>query len=265
MKILILLFITLFYLHAQDLIKPSNYQDQNVTGWIMSEKLDGIRGYYDGKNLYTKNGKKINTPKWFLKEFPTFELDGELWKDRDSFEEIQSIIMDDIPSDSWKSITYYVFELPNQKGDYYKRIKVLKDYISKHPNAPIKIVPQYKVISKDALTKFYNDIIEKKGEGVIVKDPNKLYHTGRSTSIYKIKPSFDMEGIVVNRNFNKDGSFKSLVVKLDNNITFNLGNGFSDKQRQNPPKIDDKVTFKYYGFTKNGKPKFASFLRIRKD
>jgi DNA ligase-1 len=46
---------------------------------------------------------------------------------------------------------------------------------------------------------------------------------------------------------------------------FNLGGGFTELERVNPPKIDDIVTFKYYGFTKNKKPKFASFLRIRKN
>jgi DNA ligase-1 len=42
-----------------------------------------------------------------------------------------------------------------------------------------------------------------------------------------------------------------------------LGGGFKKEDRLNPPKIGEFVTFKYYGFTKNGKPKFASFLRVR--
>ncbi len=53
-------------------------------------------------------------------------------------------------------------------------------------------------------------------------------------------------------------------MKIENNVIFNLGGGFSDNERLNPPKTGDIVTFKYYGFTKNAKPKFASFLRVRK-
>jgi DNA ligase 1 len=69
---------------------------------------------------------------------------------------------------------------------------------------------------------------------------------------------------VIGHNY-KDKKFKSLIVKQKNEIIFNLGGGFSDKERLNPPRIGDKVTYKYYGFTKYGKPKFASFLRVRKE
>jgi DNA ligase-1 len=72
-----------------------------------------------------------------------------------------------------------------------------------------------------------------------------------------------MEGIIIGYNLRDDKTLKSLVIKLSNGVVFNLGGGLSDEQRKNPPKIGKMVTFKYYGFTKNGKPKFASFLRIR--
>lgn len=75
-----------------------------------------------------------------------------------------------------------------------------------------------------------------------------------------------MEGKVIAVNISdKTKVLKSLKLELENGIIFNLGTGFSNKQRENPPKIGDIVTFKYYSFTKNGKPKFASFLHIRKD
>ena len=73
-----------------------------------------------------------------------------------------------------------------------------------------------------------------------------------------------MEGQVIGHNY-KDKKFKSLKIKLEDGVVFNLGGGFSDKERLNPPKVGDIVTFKYYGFTKNDKPKFASFLRVRKE
>ena len=60
-----------------------------------------------------------------------------------------------------------------------------------------------------------------------------------------------------------ENSKRGLKVKLKNGVIFNLGGGFKKEDRLNPPKIGEFVTFKYYGFTKNGKPKFASFLRVR--
>jgi len=103
---------------------------------------------------------------------------------------------------------------------------------------------------------------------VIVKDPEMPYHTGRSAHVLKVKKFWDMEGVVIGLNKGK-GKYKtmmgSLTLKLENGIVFKLGTGFTDRHRKNPPSIGTIVTFKYYGFTKNGIPKFASFLRVRQD
>jgi DNA ligase-1 len=85
----------------------------------------------------------------------------------------------------------------------------------------------------------------------------------RNKNILKVKKFYDDEGVVQKINY-KNGRMKSLIIKLKNSITFNLGNGFTKEQRLNPPKIGEQVTFKYYGLSKYGKPKFASFLRVRK-
>ncbi len=77
-----------------------------------------------------------------------------------------------------------------------------------------------------------------------------------------MKKHYDDEGIIQKINYT-DHKMKSLSIKLKNGISFNLGNGFTDEQRLNPPKIGEQITFKYYDLTKNGKPKFASFLRVR--
>ena len=58
----------------------------------MSEKLDGIRGIWNGKTLHTRNNNPLNPPNFWLKNFPPFSLDGELWLDYESFEQTSSII-----------------------------------------------------------------------------------------------------------------------------------------------------------------------------
>lgn len=260
----LLLFVSFSLLFAFDVQKPKVYDDQNISGWFMSEKLDGIRGYWDGKNLYTKNGNIINTPKDFTKNFPDFKLDGELWSKRDDFEFIQSTVLDKTASKNWSKITYNIFEVPNSKGDFKSRLPKAKQWFEKYPNKNVKIIKQTLCKDEEHLLKYLEKIVLLKGEGIIVKDPTKEYHTGRTPYVLKVKKAFDMEGIVTGYNYKKDGkTLKSLQVKLDNGISFNLGGGFSDIQRINYPKIGQKVTFKYYGFTKKGKPKFTSFLRIR--
>jgi DNA ligase-1 len=240
--------------------------DEDLKGWVVSEKLDGIRAYWDGKELKTRKGKKIFAPKWFLKNFPKFELDGELWSKRSDFENIQSIVMDKTPSAKWETLTYNIFEVPHQKGDFYIRLKKAKDWFEKYPNRNIQIIKQIKIKNKTHLNNYLEEIISKKGEGVIIKNPHTKYISGRNSNILKVKKFKDMEGEVIKINISKKTDIlKSLTIKLQDGTIFNLGTGFSKEERIKPPKIGSIVTFKYYGLTKNGKPKFASFLHIRKD
>ena len=265
MKLLILLFLFI-HLNSQELQKAKNYDNSkhNITNWYMSEKLDGIRAYWNGKELLSKNGNKIYAPNWFTKDFPPFELDGELWTKRDDFESIQNIVLDTNPSIKWEEITYNIFEVPNEKGNFDKRLEKIKFWLDKNPNKIIKIIPQLICKNETDLNIYLKELLDKKAEGIILKNPNLEYFTGRSENILKVKKFYDDEGLVIGLNYSNNGEFKSLQLKLNNGIIFNLGGGFSDIQRKNPPQIGDIVTFKFYDFTKNNKPKFASFLRIRK-
>lgn len=264
MKLLLffLLNITLF---ALDLQKANIYDKKvhDIKNWYMSEKLDGIRAYWTGKELLSKNGNKINAPIWFIKDFPAFELDGELWTKENDFENVQNIVLDTNPSTKWQELTYNIFEVPNTSGDFDKRLEKIKLWLEKNPNRYIKIIPQKICKDESDLNNFLKNILEKKGEGVILKNPKLEYFAGRSNDILKVKKFYDDEGLVIGINYTKNNEFKSLKLQLNNGIVFNLGGGFSNIEKKNPPKIGDVVTFKYYDLTKNNKPKFASFLRVR--
>ena len=39
---------------APDLLLAQEFKGQNVTGWAMSEKLDGVRAYWNGKQLISR-------------------------------------------------------------------------------------------------------------------------------------------------------------------------------------------------------------------
>jgi len=265
MKLILIILISI-YAFSIEIQKPNIYEKDKhkVNNWLMSEKLDGIRAYWDGKNLISKNGNIINAPNWFTKNFPNFELDGELWTKRADFENIQNIVLDATPTDKWKEITYNIFEIPNEKGNFSERMAILNSWLNKNPNSYIKIIPQIVCKNENHLNNYLNELIDKKAEGIILKNPNINYEKGRTNNLLKVKTFFDDEGVVIGHNFDENKRLKSLIIKLKDETIFNLGGGFTELERVNPPKIDDIVTFKYYGFTKNKKPKFASFLRIRK-
>ena len=63
----------------------SSYQKNIVIKdyWV-SEKLDGVRGYWTGKALFTRSGNLLSPPEWFIENWPKTAMDGELWSERGS-------------------------------------------------------------------------------------------------------------------------------------------------------------------------------------
>jgi len=256
-------FLSLFSAPLPSLQHAQIYKDQNITGWVMSEKLDGIRGYWDGKTLLTKRGRVLYPPKEFTKNFPPFALDGELWSRRQDFEYIQSHVLKQ--EDEWENISYYIFEVPHATGDFYERLAKAEKWFQRHPDLHVHILRQKACLNTKQLQTFLDEVVTKGGEGVMIKNPDLDYISGRTSTILKVKRAQDMEGKVLMVNLDDSKTImKSLTLELHNGIRFKLGNGFSNDQRKKPPMVGSKVTFKYYGFTKYGKPKFTSFIRINK-
>ncbi len=163
--------VNILFADAVILQKPKSYQGfENIKGWYLSEKLDGIRGYWNGKHLLTKNGNKINAPEWFTQNFPPFALDGELWSKRGDFENVQSIVLDKKPSKKWNEITYQIFEVPNQNGNFTQRLKYIKEWLDKKSVNHLKIIEQIKCKNRNQLEQFLKKIEKLGGEGVIVTD-----------------------------------------------------------------------------------------------
>lgn len=267
--ILCAIFCPILFAREFALQKAKTYtHEEDITGWVMSEKLDGIRGYWDGKQLFTRRGMLLYPPPWFVENFPPFKLDGELWSKRGDFESIQSVVLDKKPGKGWEIISYNIFEVPNEKGDFYSRINKAKEWFEVHHNSQVRIIPQIRVKNTSHLDLFFNEIESMGGEGVILKDPKMPYHTGRTAHVLKVKRFADMEGVVIGLNEGK-GKYRemmgSLTLKLNNGIVFNLGTGFTDQMREKKWAMGTIVTFKYHGFTKTGIPKFASFLRVRQE
>ena len=263
---LCLLTIGLFAEKPNLLLLKSYNSDINVTNWLISEKLDGVRAYWDGKKLISRNGKEFTAPTWFTKGFPSFEIDGELWTKRGDFENIISIVNTQTPHDGWKKISYQIFEVPHQKGTLLMRLEVLKKWLMKNPNEFIKIIPQKVCKGSIHLKRLLSEVEQKGAEGLVVRKPNALYVGKRSSGSLKVKSFMDDECVVTG--YTKGhGKFEGLVGALLckwNDRTLKIGSGLSVEERKKPPMLGENITFKYNGLTKYGNPKFPVFLRVRK-
>lgn len=257
-------------LPGHEIMLPQIYRDNiEVGGWLMSEKLDGVRGYWDGKQLFSKNGNLFHPPPAFTRDLPPFPLEGELWGGRGTFEQTISIVKKHSPHDGWlKNIRFAIFDVPQEPGTFIQRIAKASNWFSNHPSQFAFVIHQKRVKDADHLKQELERIEIAGGEGLIVRKPDALYDAGRSDEILKVKSFFDREAIVIEHLPGKgrhQGRLGSLLVAFpeDSSIRFKIGTGFSDAQRSKPPPIGALITFKYYGFYKSGIPKFPSFLRVR--
>lgn len=271
--------------------KPHNLQE-----YVMSEKLDGVRVLWNGKQLITRNGRVINAPACFTKDFPPFMLDGELWIGRGEFEKILALVQKDCthcpchsPSTDkhqslWDKVGYYVFDVPacglesSQKAPkpctLFERLSVLESYLSSKAGKATRITPikHQPITSEKELFAHLRDLSKQGAEGLVLRKINAPYEQTRSTNALKLKLYEDTECKVIAHHKGK-GKYASKLGSLtcEQEITangakrtlrFKIGSGFSDKERDDPPPIGSIITYKFYGYTKNGVPRFATFHRI---
>ncbi|HDY91898.1 MAG TPA: DNA ligase, partial [Pseudoalteromonas sp.] len=166
----------------------------------------------------------------------------------------------------WQTITYKVFDMPDKNLPFSTRYKNYNELITSLNSAHISVVVQYSFTNNEQLTEYFENITKQGGEGVMLHLASAKHSNGRSNSLLKLKPYLDAEAIVVAHLPGKgkyQGMLGALRVKTAQGQVFSIGTGFSDAQRAAPPEIGSTVTYRFHGLTKNGLPRFASFLRAR--
>ncbi|MFB9134132.1 DNA ligase [Vibrio olivae] len=253
---------------SPELMQASEFHNElDISAYWLSEKLDGIRVLWDGQQLRTRSGRTLNPPKWFIKSLPHTVVDGELWAGRGQFHLVQQTVLDAKPVDSaWQQIRFMAFDLPELQQPFEQRYKALTQLVSHTSSSFLEAVEQRSISSESQLMAELDSIASQNGEGLMLRRFDRLYQSGRSDTLIKLKKHQDTEAIVVGYKPGQgkyEGMMGSLLVRLPNGIQFYLGSGFSDRLRRQPPQLGQSVTFRYNGYTQNGIPKFARFIRER--
>ena len=234
--------------------------------WV-SEKLDGVRAYWDGERLLSRKGNRINAPPWFVEHFPHVPLDGELWMGRGTFERLSGAVRRQRPDDAqWREIRFMVFDLPASPGTFDRRLQRLREMFGTIASPYVAPVEQFRVADRAELMETLDRVVAGGGEGLMLHRGSSLYTAGRGDDLLKLKTHEDAEAAVIGHLPGKGrltGMLGALLVETPEGLRFRLGTGFSDEERRNPPPLGATVTYKYYGRTRNGVPRFASFLRVR--
>jgi len=241
---------------------------QDLSGYWMSEKLDGIRAYWNGKTFISRLGNEFYAPDWFVQGLPDLILDGELWAGRKKFQRATSIVRRQDRSDHWKEITFVVFDAPAFNGPFEDRMAAVQNALDPAKTPYAKPIEQERCRDMDHLRAELARVEKMGGEGLMMRRPGSKYEIGRSFSLLKVKNFHDAEAKVVGHQAGTGkhkGRLGSLLVELPNGIQFSVGTGLSDKERQAPPPIGSMITFRYQELSDTGVPRFPSYVGIRLD
>jgi len=236
--------------------------------WV-SEKYDGVRGYWDGHALRTRGGETVTAPAWFTAGWPPISMDGELWAGRGRFTHAQSTTRQQQPNDdAWRAMHFMVFDLPRHGGVFDERIPALNAVVERINQPWVQAVAQKRVATDTALQSLLQRTVRAGGEGLMLHRGSSRYQSGRSDDLIKLKTHEDAEARVVAHLPGKGrhaGRMGALLVEMPSGQRFRLGAGFTDAQREAPPPVGRWVTYRFRGTHDGGLPRFASFVRMRED
>lgn len=256
------------------------YSEVDAKNWWVSEKLDGVRAYWDPekKVIYSRNGKPYSVPEWFTKNLPNEFLDGELWHGRQEFQKTSGIVRHKTPNnEDWKEITYKVFDLPKSPEVFEKRLEKLEILLKDIPQ--VQLVKHWKCFSNEDLFKDLEKYEDLGAEGLMLRQPGSKYEGKRSKTLLKIKSFYDSEAEVLTHETG-NGRLSNVCAKMlvrslkeiKNNrftmpagIEFRVGSGMTDEQRADPPPIGSIITYRFIEMTtsKIPTPRFATFVGVR--
>lgn len=234
--------------------------------WV-SEKFDGVRGYWDGRQLWTRGGQHVDVPDWFTAGWPDTAMDGELWVGYGKFSHASAIVRSaDADAALWHEVSYHVFDLPGRGGGFDARVPAIRKVVARIDEPWVRAIRQFHVADGKALQAALKRVLDKGGEGLVLHRGDAAYEAGRGVGLYKLKPYRDAEAKVIGVHPGQgrlDGMMGSLQVRTPEGREFAIGTGFSDAERADPPRIGAWITYRYNGLTATGLPRFARFLHMR--
>jgi DNA ligase 1 len=240
----------------------------DLSGWWMSEKLDGVRAYWDGKQFVSRQGNLFHAPDWFVGDLPGVPLDGELWIDRRKFQRTVSIVRRQDKSDLWGEVRFLVFDAPAAAGGFEQRVGFLQDALARCSPRFARLHAHEQCRNLDCLRAELARVESLGGEGLMLRQPQSKYEAGRSITLLKVKSFRDAEAVVIGHQAGAgkhQGRLGALLVRLENGIRFAVGTGFSDRERAAPPRVGATITFRYQELSEAGVPRFPSYIGVRAD
>lgn len=242
--------------------------DVDLAGWWMSEKLDGVRAYWDGRRFLSRLGNEYIAPEWFVAGLPSTPLDGELWVGRKQFQRCVSIVRRQEAHDEWREVRYLIFDAPAHDGPFEDRLQHIQDTLARHKPAYAQYHMHEVCKGTEHMRGELRRVEALGGEGLMMRRPRSRYEVGRSHTLLKVKSFHDAEARVIGHQAGTGkhkGRLGALLVEMPDGTQFAVGTGLSDAERGSPPPLGSIITYRYQELSDGGVPRFPSYVGIRHD
>jgi DNA ligase-1 len=232
-------------------------ESMDPKGWLISEKFDGRRIEWNGKQLLSSSGGVIKASASFLAELPPVPLDGEAWLGRgDGNLQDVGFIAADVPDPrKWARLKFVVFDLPDPAaGVFSERWRIVQGLkLPEH----VQLASYLECTGREQFDAVFEALVLQKAEGVMLRHPDNRYVRRRVGTLLKRKKFHDAEALVIGHQPGEkacEGMLGALQCRLDNGIEFEIGTGFTNEERRNPPPIGSRVQFRYQELSRDGRP-----------
>ena len=166
----------------QPMVSEAIYEIDDLPegNYLFQEKIQGMRGTYnpDNDHFYTINGNLIPGVKHLEKELKgtTIPLDGEFFLSRLTDAQISGQARKKEPE---YQLEFHVFDIADKSladEERQKKLDIMKE------SQYIKRVKTFHG-GKTAVFAYLKEVLNRGGEGVIVRDPSKSYRFGENGTI----------------------------------------------------------------------------------
>ena len=183
--------------------------------WYASRKIDGLRALIymgtDGE-LHTASRGAMNYDAAMyeilshpilvklFKENPDLIMDGECYHYGYSLQKLNSIARTQKTAVDYEILQFYWYDIVDTNSTFDERwayMQDIRDQLNltfepekefKDGELRIQFVPQTEVTGWDNMLKLHNDYVEEGWEGLVIRDPDKVYRpNGRTNDMIKIK------------------------------------------------------------------------------
>ena len=155
----------------------NDWDGEDLSGWTITEKMDGCRAYWDGATLYSKSGNVINAPAIAATLPRGLHLDGEIWAGRGGYERARRLVQYGQPA---AEARFVAFDAPRADGDHAQRLAA-----ATQAGAPC--VSHFTATDTASVLQHLRALLAQGAEGVMASRPGQAYTPGRVRHLLKLK------------------------------------------------------------------------------